>query len=56
MLGVALSNGYIDIDTHIFTDENIDDHFKWIINILSDGIEKLEIQRLKIHITFYNMR
>ena len=32
--------------------DNIDDHFKWIINILYDGIEEESIQNLKLHIVF----
>jgi hypothetical protein len=47
-----VENGEIDINTSILNTTNIDDHFKWIHNILSDGIEKPEIQSLKIHITF----
>lgn len=45
-------NGYQIIHTKDLNNENIDLHFQWIINILSDGIEKKEVQNMKIHIVF----
>ena len=49
-----VKNGQITIFTKDLTDDNIDQHFVWIINILKDGIERKEIQRLKIHVVFTN--
>ena len=52
--GDLVKNGKITIFTKDLTDDNIDQHFAWIINILKDGIERKEIQRLKIHVVFTN--
>jgi len=38
--------------TKDITDDNIEDHFKFILNILSDGIETEEVQNMKIHVVF----
>lgn len=47
-----VKNGTLTIYTKDLTDENIDQHFKWIINIFCDGIEKSEIQKLKLTVVF----
>lgn len=47
-----VNTGYITIQTASLNDDNIDQHFQWIINILNDGIERYEIQHLKIHVVF----
>ena len=47
-----VEDGEISIDTKTLNDSNIDQHFQWIINILYDGIEKEEIQKLKIYVKF----
>ena len=47
-----IKNGYMTIDTHIFTRDNIDNHFNNIINILSDGIETKQVQTMMIHLVF----
>lgn len=47
-----VNNGTMTVYTKDLNDSNIDQHFQWIINILNDGIEKYEIQHLKIHIVF----
>ena len=47
-----VQKGYMEIDSKTLTDENIDQHFDWIINILDDGIEKESIQKSKIRFTF----
>ena len=41
-------NGGIDIDVRDFTKENFDSHFYSILNIMRDGIERPDIQNLKI--------
>jgi len=47
-----VENGEITVKTKELNNENIDQHFKWIINILYDGIERTEIQHLKVHVIF----
>ena len=47
-----VKDGYQVIKTDDINNENIDEHFKNIINILSDGIEQEEIKNLKIHVVF----
>ena len=47
-----VENGTITVYTKDLNDSNIDQHHQWIINILNDGIEKKEIQHLKIHVIF----
>ena len=37
-------NGTMSIHTSIFNSENIDQHFHWILNILTDGIEQERVQ------------
>ena len=44
--------GYQTIHTDDINDDNIDQHFKGIINILNDGIETEEVQNMKIHVVF----
>ena len=46
------TNGYQAIHTDEINDSNIDDHWKGIINILCDGIEKPEVQSMKLHVVF----
>ena len=43
-----IQNGYQEIHTSEFTAENYDSYFFGLLNILRDGIEKPEIQNLKI--------
>lgn len=43
---------YQVIDAHIYTHNNINDHFDNIMNILSDGIETDYVQNMMIHIIF----
>lgn len=45
-------NGGGTIYTKDLNDSNIDQHFQWVINILNDGIEKPEIQNIKIQVVF----
>ena len=45
-------NGTGTVYTKDLNDSNIDQHFQWIINILDDGIEKPEIQHIKIKVVF----
>ena len=47
-----LNNGTMTVKTKDLNDSNIDQHFQWIINILYDGIERKEIQNLKINVVF----
>ena len=47
-----VKEGYQVIKTDDITNDNIDEHFKNIINILNDGIELPEIKELKIHVVF----
>ena len=47
-----VQNGRMDIYTKDLCEENIDDHFKWIINILNDAIETEEVRRIKIRIHY----
>ena len=47
-----VQTGYQTIYTRDLTNDNIDKHFKNIINILSDGIEQREVQLFKIHVVF----
>ena len=44
--------GYQTVYTKDITNDNIEDHFQYIINILSDGIETEEVQNMKIHVVF----
>lgn len=41
-------NMYYPIDLSTITEDNIDQHFYWILNILRDGIETPEVQSMKI--------
>ena len=41
-------NEHIEIDVRDFTKENFDSHFYSILNIMRDGIERTDIQSLKI--------
>ena len=50
--GPLVENGRMDIYTKDLCEENIDDHFKWIINILNDAIETEEVRRIKIRIHY----
>ena len=45
-------DGYMEVDAHIFTRRNIDDHFNSITAILSDGIETEYVQRMMVHLIF----
>jgi hypothetical protein len=47
-----LSKGKMDIDANMFSRRNIDDHFNYIINLLSDGIETEQVQRMMINLKF----
>ena len=47
-----VENGRMDVDAHLFTRRNIDDHFNSILAILSDGIETEYVQRMLIHLMF----
>ena len=47
-----VENGSMDIDAHLFTRRNIDDHFNSLLAILSDGIETEYVQRMMIHLIF----
>lgn len=47
-----VETGYQTIYTKELNDDNIEDHFKNIINILSDGIETDYVQNMKIHVIF----
>ena len=47
-----VQNGYQIVHTKDLNNDNIDIHFQWIINILSDGIEKEEVHNMKIHVVF----
>ena len=49
---VLLDKGKMDVDANILTRRNIDDHFQCIINILSDGIETEQVQRMMINLKF----
>lgn len=44
--------GTIRIDTNSITEENLDSHFLWILNIMRDGIETPEVQSMKIQVMF----
>lgn len=44
--------GYQEINTREITNQNINSHIVWIVNILRDGIETDEVQSMKIHVTF----
>lgn len=46
--------GYQTIQTKDLNSENIDNHFYSIINILKDGIETDEVQKMMIHVEFEN--
>lgn len=43
---------FYEIDLGILTEENIDAHFMWIINILRDGIEQPRVQKMLIRCHF----
>ena len=43
------------INTKDLNQSNIDNHFYSIINILKDGIESEEVQRMMIHVNFENI-
>lgn len=45
-------DGTINVNTSIFTKENIEDHFKGIYNILCDGIELDFVHGMHIFVTF----
>lgn len=47
-----IENGSIDIYTKILNEDNIDDHFKWIINIMYDGIETEKVRNCKVRIHY----
>src|SRR5574344_35202 len=47
-----VTTGTQTIYTKDITNENIEDHFQYIINILSDGIETEEVQNMKLHVVF----
>ena len=47
-----VKNRIITIYTKDINDNNIDTHFNWILNILKDGLEREEVQTLRIHIVF----
>lgn len=46
------TTGYQVIHTDDITDDNVDLHFKGIINILNDGVETEEVRNMKIHVVF----
>ena len=46
--------GYQIVNTKDLNDNNIDNHFYSIINILKDGIETKEVQSMMLHINFQN--
>lgn len=50
--GELIKNGTMTIETKDIDESNLNKHFNSIINILSDGIEKKEVQSLLIHIIF----
>lgn len=54
--GPLVQNGYIDVYTKDLNEENIDQHFQWIINILYDGIETEEVQRCKVRIHYVDKK
>ena len=47
-----VQNGTMTVKTKDLNNENIDQHFQWIINILNDGVEKKKIQNLSVEIIF----
>ena len=47
-----VQNGTMTVKTKELNNENIDQHFQWIINILNDGVEKKKIQNLNLEIIF----
>lgn len=47
-----VTTGHQTIYTKDITESNIEDHFKNILSILDDAIEKEETNRMKIHIVF----
>lgn len=47
-----VSTGYQIVYTKDINNDNIDNHFTNIINILSDGIETDEVKNMKIHVVF----
>src|SRR5574344_374091 len=46
------STGYQEIHTEDINENNIEDHFKGIINIMADGLEQEAVQRMKLHVVF----
>lgn len=52
MYSELILKGKIDIDCSIFTRLNIDHHFQSIVNILSDGIETEQVQRMIVNLKF----
>ena len=50
--GELLENGKMDVYTKNLNEDNIDDHFKWIINILYDGIETEKVRNCKVRIHY----
>ena len=52
MYATLLNKGKMDVDANIFTRRNIDDHFQAIVNILSDGIETEQVQRMMLNVKF----
>lgn len=51
-----VETGRMDVYTKNLCEENIDDHFKWIINILNDAIETEEVRRIKIRIHYVDKK
>lgn len=47
-----LQTGIYHVFTNQFNEDNIDDHFKWIINILYDGIEQDIVRKAKVRIHY----
>ena len=47
-----VKTGFQFIDTKTINDDNVDQHYDSIYNILSDGIETPEVQRMKIRVHF----
>ena len=48
----ALENGHMKVLTSSINSETLDLHFKWVINILSDGIETKTVQDIMIDVEF----
>lgn len=47
-----VQSGYKEISTLELNKNNINDHFTWVLNIMKDGIETTECQKMKIRIHF----